>query len=145
MVIDLSKTLVAKYKLKNRIFRIEYEGLHNICFNCGIYGHSKEQCPTKETNGELNLDNDSATSENKEVERNPRPEVLENFGPWMMAKKTIRRRPTTQAREPANTTKPSLPTVYPKDKGQIVEPSATNERRSLTDLGPQPQATDLTF
>lgn len=49
--IDLSKTLLAKYQLKNRIYRIEYEGLHNICFNCGTFGHNREQCPSNEGEG----------------------------------------------------------------------------------------------
>ena len=28
-----------------RIRRVEYEGIHLICFGCGKYGHKKEACP----------------------------------------------------------------------------------------------------
>lgn len=44
--VDLTKQLLAKFKLRRRIRRIMYEGLHLICFHCGWYsGHKKESCP----------------------------------------------------------------------------------------------------
>ncbi|CAN1801075.1 hypothetical protein LINPERHAP1_LOCUS22802 [Linum perenne] len=45
--IDISEKLKSKYRLWRRVRRVEYEGLHVICFNCGIYGHSKDACPHK--------------------------------------------------------------------------------------------------
>ncbi|CAN1128426.1 hypothetical protein LINPERHAP2_LOCUS4620 [Linum perenne] len=33
--VDLCKPLLSKYRLRRRVRRIEYEGLHTICFNCG--------------------------------------------------------------------------------------------------------------
>ncbi|CAN1800774.1 hypothetical protein LINPERHAP1_LOCUS22684 [Linum perenne] len=42
--VDLSKRLLSKHKLLHRIRRVEYEGLHVVCFNCGIYGHTNELC-----------------------------------------------------------------------------------------------------
>lgn len=42
--VDLRKTLVSKFELNCREYRVEYEGLHLICFNCGCFGHNKEQC-----------------------------------------------------------------------------------------------------
>ncbi|KAJ1416829.1 Zinc finger, CCHC-type [Sesbania bispinosa] len=32
--------------LNGRIYKVEYEGLHLICFHCGRYGHRREACPT---------------------------------------------------------------------------------------------------
>lgn len=26
--------------------RVEYEGIHPVCFGCGVYGHRKETCLT---------------------------------------------------------------------------------------------------
>lgn len=46
--VDLSKPLLSKFPLKHRIYKIEYEGLHNICFSCGIYGHNQDSCPSRE-------------------------------------------------------------------------------------------------
>lgn len=43
--VDITKPLLAKFKLQNQIRRIEYEGLHLVCFWCGFYGHRKEECP----------------------------------------------------------------------------------------------------
>ena len=43
--IDLLKPLVAKFKLRRRVRRLEYEGLHLVCFGCGMYGHRKDSCP----------------------------------------------------------------------------------------------------
>ncbi|CAN1128392.1 hypothetical protein LINPERHAP2_LOCUS4599, partial [Linum perenne] len=45
--IDISEKLKSMYRLWRRVRRVEYEGLHVICFNCGIYGHSKDACPHK--------------------------------------------------------------------------------------------------
>ena len=43
--VDLIKPLLAKFKLRRRIRRIMYEGLHLVCFKCGQYGHKQERCP----------------------------------------------------------------------------------------------------
>ncbi|CAN1292134.1 hypothetical protein LINPERPRIM_LOCUS21431 [Linum perenne] len=42
--VDLSKPLLSKYRLRSRVRRIEYEGLHTICFTCGFYGHKNDTC-----------------------------------------------------------------------------------------------------
>ncbi|CAN1294981.1 hypothetical protein LINPERPRIM_LOCUS22675 [Linum perenne] len=42
--VDLSKPLLSKYRLRRRIRRIEYEGLHMICYACGCYGHGQGEC-----------------------------------------------------------------------------------------------------
>ncbi|KAL4294500.1 hypothetical protein AHAS_Ahas18G0234300 [Arachis hypogaea] len=48
--IDLTKKLVPKISVLGSILNIEYEGLHLICFKCGLYGHRSEQCsePTED-------------------------------------------------------------------------------------------------
>ncbi|XVF50455.1 hypothetical protein PTKIN_Ptkin04bG0102100 [Pterospermum kingtungense] len=43
--IDITKPLLVKFKLRRRIRKIEYEGIHLVCFNCGVYGHRKDTCP----------------------------------------------------------------------------------------------------
>lgn len=43
--VDLRKVLVSKFELKCRQYNVEYEGLHMVCFDCGIYGHRKDECP----------------------------------------------------------------------------------------------------
>ncbi|XP_012448856.1 uncharacterized protein At4g02000 [Gossypium raimondii] len=45
--IDLSKPLIPSIRIGNFVQNIEYEGLHNICFSCGCFGHRTEACVLK--------------------------------------------------------------------------------------------------
>ena len=45
--VDLIKLLVSKFRLRRRIGKLEYEGIHLVCFGCGMYGHMKETCPSE--------------------------------------------------------------------------------------------------
>ncbi|CAN1125177.1 hypothetical protein LINPERHAP2_LOCUS2764 [Linum perenne] len=96
--VDLSKPLLSKYRLRRRVRRIEYEGLHTICFNCGCYGHKIENCtmaPEVET-----TDNQTTNFVNPvfqtATDQEDRPEVEEDFGPWMQVRRNRRKnKPTT--------------------------------------------------
>lgn len=44
--VDLSKKLVPKVMVRGELLNVEYEGLHAICFSCGMYGHKVANCPT---------------------------------------------------------------------------------------------------
>ncbi|KAI9114885.1 hypothetical protein K1719_013898 [Acacia pycnantha] len=44
--IDLKKPLLPTYLVFGEERAIVYEGLHNVCFSCGKYGHLKVACPT---------------------------------------------------------------------------------------------------
>lgn len=41
---DLQKTLVSKFVFEEEDFKIEYEDLNLIRFECGKFGHKKESC-----------------------------------------------------------------------------------------------------
>lgn len=43
--LNLAKPLVPFVVVRGEKVRLEYEGLHSMCFNCGIYGHKLEVCP----------------------------------------------------------------------------------------------------
>lgn len=43
--VDLNKPLRSKFQLWGRTFPVEYEGLHQICFHYGKYGHRQDTCP----------------------------------------------------------------------------------------------------
>lgn len=45
--VDLNTPLLPSYVVDGNALKIEYEGLHLICFNCGKFGHSTEQCPLR--------------------------------------------------------------------------------------------------
>ncbi|PNX76780.1 hypothetical protein L195_g032739 [Trifolium pratense] len=44
--VDLTKPLLAMFQIKDRYYKVEYEGLHMLCLACGTFGHYKEGCGT---------------------------------------------------------------------------------------------------
>ncbi|RYR03236.1 uncharacterized protein LOC107646856 [Arachis ipaensis] len=111
--IDLRKQLVPKISVFGEVLNIEYEGLHQICFSCGKYGHRLDHCnetpveePASQVNagGEeenINSDNQnhvdfadqngkSHDSHNQSVSSNNQDPPY--FGPWMMVKRPLRRK-----------------------------------------------------
>lgn len=47
--IDLKAPLLPSYTVDGNLLKIEYEGLHMICFHCGKFGHDDSHCPAKQT------------------------------------------------------------------------------------------------
>ncbi|XP_025692388.1 uncharacterized protein At4g02000-like [Arachis hypogaea] len=47
--LDLSQPLISQYSINGVCYLVEYEGIHNICFSCGIVGHEKANCPRRKT------------------------------------------------------------------------------------------------
>mgnify|MGYP001567182811 CR=1 FL=1 len=45
--IDLTKPLIPFIWVHQDLQAVEYEGLHQICFACGQYGHVAENCGQK--------------------------------------------------------------------------------------------------
>lgn len=43
--VDHNRPLISKVRVEGKLQRVEYEGLPNFCFGCGLYGHQKEICP----------------------------------------------------------------------------------------------------
>lgn len=48
--LDLTKPLVPTILALGRVVCVEYEGLPNICYKCGIYGHRLEECSSMHAN-----------------------------------------------------------------------------------------------
>ncbi|KAG5245718.1 receptor protein [Salix suchowensis] len=87
--VDLTKPLLAKFKLRRRVRRIMYEGLHLICFHYGQYGHKQELCP------QIPHENHEDTNEKEKIEDQEvpivQPEIMESFSSWMVAERRHRR------------------------------------------------------
>lgn len=80
--VDLAKPLVtAVDDVLGRSLRVEYEGLHLICLNCGKYGHETAAVCKKKKKKVI-----------KEKEAVNMAENEARFGPWMLAPKYGRRR-----------------------------------------------------
>ncbi|KAF7822535.1 receptor-like protein EIX1 [Senna tora] len=99
--VDLSKQLLAKFTLRKKTRRIEYEGLHMICFSCGVYGHRKENCPLNKKEQVIDLNKTEQEHHSNPVESVPEI-VQETYGAWMHAKKTFRRPPAKKDAAPAS-------------------------------------------
>lgn len=88
--VAITKPLLAKLKFT------EYEGIHQICFHGGVYVHRKDTCPIIYSQGpETNQDQNSLakadSSVNVKQQPTINPEVIDNYGPWMIASKRPRR------------------------------------------------------
>ncbi|KAK8526228.1 hypothetical protein V6N12_020707 [Hibiscus sabdariffa] len=70
--------------------RLEYEGLQQICFACGVYGHSWEECGVEK--GLSTVGNRPV--EEQMVRGQQEPGYKEFYGPWMIVTNR-RRRPST--------------------------------------------------
>ncbi|CAN1148712.1 hypothetical protein LINPERHAP2_LOCUS16637 [Linum perenne] len=127
--VDLSKPLLSKYRLRRRVRRIEYEGLHTICFGCGCYGHEESSCTVAK--GEDVLPVATTTFSNPVFggadPHEQRPEVEEDFGPWMKVKRQARR--TGPAKSPLSTPATVVGQSKPNEKGK-----ASNSFTILEDL-----------
>ncbi|XP_019177882.1 PREDICTED: uncharacterized protein LOC109173079 [Ipomoea nil] len=86
--LDISKPLLPMFVIEGVEWPIEYEGIHQICFKCGTYGHRIEQCGVNEA-GE-------STSVNGASEAPPVPAPIqkpkERYGAWMLVTRKDRRR-----------------------------------------------------
>lgn len=100
--LDLTKPLLSKFKLHRRVRRIEYEGLHMVCFECGKYGHMKETCPSikpMQVNQPYSVNQQGAVvghELNRETYKMPEslpvnPAATEDFGDWMLVRRDRRR------------------------------------------------------
>ncbi|KAJ8769183.1 hypothetical protein K2173_000958 [Erythroxylum novogranatense] len=110
--VDMRKPLLSKFRMMRKIWRVEYEGLHLVCFGSGTYGHHKEDCP--DTPPVLVEQGPDAvppipppvvpmTAPPPPVDLNSSPEVVESFGSWILVQKPKRGR----HRSPATRGKPS--------------------------------------
>ncbi|CAL1368159.1 unnamed protein product [Linum trigynum] len=93
--VDLTKPLIVKYRLEK-----QNVGLHNVCFECGRFGHNEEVCPTKTLSSPTAEDfqKTQSLSSQRKIEEEC-PEIFEDFGPWMLA--TRNRRRNTGRTQPA--------------------------------------------
>ncbi|CAN1188308.1 hypothetical protein LINPERHAP2_LOCUS39246 [Linum perenne] len=94
--VDISKPLLGKYMIGDRVLKIEYESLENMCFDCGFYGHKKEGCLAKVLTQITNQDLQMPDRAEDIAEEH-------DTGEWMTVQRRNRRKPTkgdNQKRKP---------------------------------------------
>ncbi|KAE8718339.1 hypothetical protein F3Y22_tig00110015pilonHSYRG00195 [Hibiscus syriacus] len=94
VAVDLTKPLLRCVGIDDFVQRIEYEGLQNICFRCGKYGHVQNECETQPTvpttNNEINPNTENITGIASDA-------ISDLFGTWIIAANRKRRlRKTTE-------------------------------------------------
>lgn len=103
--VDITKPLLPKFILRNKVRKIEYEGVHLICFNCGVYGHHQEKCPQLtmkngidgnddmhgRKEGDNQWSNQTSSDHAEDMERQGLDDEEKSFGPWMLATSRGRR------------------------------------------------------
>ncbi|XP_061348798.1 uncharacterized protein LOC133294166 [Gastrolobium bilobum] len=128
--VDLKKSLLSKFKIGNKIYQVGYEGIHLICFKCGVYGHRKDQCGDncsqkkrnqmeEESNGQNNMEEKSGGS----AKENCKEE--EAFGSWMVVQRPNRGgkpRPVLLSR------------AKEKEEGPMVVLTKSGEERVVTSM-----------
>lgn len=108
--VDITKPLLSRFKLHGQVRRIEYEGIHLVCFECGVYGHKKEACHVRK--GDKQTDKENQLMESKRQEESVSGQVggstkgresnqetqeqTEPYGPWMLVPKRTRKKPVAQ-------------------------------------------------
>ncbi|RYQ99609.1 hypothetical protein Ahy_B07g087554 [Arachis hypogaea] len=120
--IDLAKQLVPRISVLGCELHLEYEGLYQICFSCGKYGHRAEQCmenpvangdpvdvaaaeESSTTEGKAaTVENQNGKNEFSSNQRDPSTEnISTDFGPWMLVKRYSKKKkvPLRQGRSSA--------------------------------------------
>ncbi|XP_061358685.1 uncharacterized protein LOC133302885 [Gastrolobium bilobum] len=85
--VDLRKSCLSKFNIGEKIYHAGYEGLHLICFKCGIYGHKKDLCSdiaTQEDQKAVEGDSLAKSDNSSPVEAEVEVKQKEAFGEWMV-------------------------------------------------------------
>ncbi|CAN1160362.1 hypothetical protein LINPERPRIM_LOCUS37527 [Linum perenne] len=78
--IDVSKPLLGKYMIEDRMVYVVYESLENICATCGFYGHKSDNCnPVPPP--------DSIPQKDTVVVSPTEPEAEGDAGEWMVVQR----------------------------------------------------------
>ncbi|CAN1294702.1 hypothetical protein LINPERPRIM_LOCUS22561 [Linum perenne] len=85
--VDITKPLIGKYLIDDKVLKIEYESLENMCFDCGFYGQKKETC---------SLNVEAQAKKPMEAQTSNLETVVEeqDTGEWMTVQRRNRRKPT---------------------------------------------------
>lgn len=96
--LDLTKPLDAFVQINQTWYNVEYEGLPDICYLCGLYGHKRENCtlrekPSTKENGRTCAGSGLEQMDSNAVmaKENVDNDVEHLRGPWMNV--PLRRRP----------------------------------------------------
>ncbi|XP_031124347.1 uncharacterized protein LOC116027061 [Ipomoea triloba] len=113
--LDITKPLVSTFTMEEKVWKVAYEGIHLVCFSCGLYGHRQESCPTSPIEATVVVSTDQNADPGQAVANaDPTAQVAgvqqghqtstraKPYGPWMIAPRRDRR-PTGRPAGPGKT------------------------------------------
>lgn len=90
--LDLNKALTPHVIVRGEKARLEYEGLHAVCFTCGIYGHRMDTCTVQKPTVQVPTNSDDGVKEAAGGEREKETEsslIVGGDGPaWPISGET---------------------------------------------------------
>lgn len=102
--LDLTKPLEAFVQINQVWYNIEYEGLPEICYTCGLYGHKKESCELSKNTAAEKVGEGSGLEAKESLQDDIVMEKegdVENLrGPWMIVQN--RRKPKSGVKDGGN-------------------------------------------
>ncbi|CAN1808042.1 hypothetical protein LINPERHAP1_LOCUS25269 [Linum perenne] len=129
--VDLSKPLLGKYMIGNRLFYVEYECLENLCYLCGMYGHKHDSCP-------------DLAEPNTSIPVVVPPEVVEpavaeegDAGSWMTVSRRRKKKAGKQAPE-ANNSSGSRFSILQRDQGEVANEGVQRPGKAVVKNSPDP-------
>lgn len=133
--IDMGKPLKATYRMRGKNWRLQYEGLQDLCFTCGKCGHKEVGCPLKEPEESKATEKtpettDASTSSSKEVHQ--AEEQPSSFGPSMVAKKN-RCRPMVAEKGNSGNSKEGTAGNVERDKAESSTKQTANRSAVILD------------
>ncbi|KAL4335590.1 hypothetical protein GQ457_07G002370 [Hibiscus cannabinus] len=136
VTVDLNKPLVPCLGIDDFTQQLEYEGLQNICFKCGIYGHSQDICTHDPRSGN-GVINQKQSSVNMGVEVSKEADKENLFGPWMVVDSRRRQPPGTRgiSRDVGQGMGSALGSRFAVLEGELINPAV--EQGAGTEVGEQ--------
>ncbi|PNX89465.1 hypothetical protein L195_g045585, partial [Trifolium pratense] len=91
------------FTIKERKYKVEYEGLHLLCTTCGKFGHYKEGCPDKLKQPERRIEDGGGANDGVEPLTGGSRMLAGNNveGPWVVVQKPKRTRKGKDRETPA--------------------------------------------
>ncbi|CAN1810420.1 hypothetical protein LINPERHAP1_LOCUS25900 [Linum perenne] len=120
--VDLTKPLLGKYIIEDRVFKVEYESLENMCFDCGMYGHKRESCSQIPPLRETEMKKTTVPGVVLEAGAND-PDV----GEWMTVQRRHRKKSTPPPATAAPVKKGSNFSVLEVEETEIQQADTTQE------------------
>lgn len=90
--IDLNKPLKTYIRKNNRWYKLEYEELNLVCFDCGRFGHTKEGCKGKKADEVIPENREEIRPETNSVKTTSNSQEVPEFGPWMLVSHSYKER-----------------------------------------------------